>query len=129
MLLFSRNAAYYRSYLCLLYTSYPKAEKYALKNVNITLNAGERLAVVGLNGAGKSTFIKLLLRLYEMCIRDRSEAFTFCESLLLLYKPANLKCRNSAYADNTADYIERLCAFLTDKTDKEKRYHYHRLYE
>lgn len=44
---------------------YPKAESYALKNVNITLNAGERLAVVGLNGAGKSTFIKLLLRLYE----------------------------------------------------------------
>ena len=59
----------------------------------------------------------------------QSEAFTFCESLLLLYKPENLKCRNSAYADNTADDIERLCAFLTDNTDKEKRYHYHRLYE
>ncbi len=44
---------------------YPKAEKYALKNLNLTLKAGERLAVVGLNGAGKSTMIKLLLRLYE----------------------------------------------------------------
>ena len=44
---------------------YPKAEKYALKNLSLTLKAGERLAVVGLNGAGKSTFIKLLLRLYE----------------------------------------------------------------
>ena len=44
---------------------YPKAEKCALKNLNITLTAGKRLAVVGLNGAGKSTFIKLLLRLYE----------------------------------------------------------------
>lgn len=44
---------------------YPNAEKYALKNLNLTLKAGERLAVVGLNGAGKSTFIKLLLRLYE----------------------------------------------------------------
>lgn len=44
---------------------YPKAESYALKNMNLTLKAGERLAVVGLNGAGKSTFIKLLLRLYE----------------------------------------------------------------
>lgn len=44
---------------------YPKAEKYALKNLNLTVKAGERLAVVGLNGAGKSTFIKLLLRLYE----------------------------------------------------------------
>ncbi len=44
---------------------YPRAEKYALQGVNVTLKAGERLAVVGLNGAGKSTFIKLLLRLYE----------------------------------------------------------------
>ena len=44
---------------------YPKSEKYALKNLSLKLNAGERLAVVGLNGAGKSTFIKLLLRLYE----------------------------------------------------------------
>lgn len=44
---------------------YPKAKKYALRNLSLTLKAGERLAVVGLNGAGKSTFIKLLLRLYE----------------------------------------------------------------
>ena len=44
---------------------YPKAQKYALKNLNLKLHPGERLAVVGLNGAGKSTFIKLLLRLYE----------------------------------------------------------------
>lgn len=44
---------------------YPKAEKFALRELNLTLQAGERLAVVGLNGAGKSTMIKLLLRLYE----------------------------------------------------------------
>ena len=44
---------------------YPSAEKYALRNLSITIKAGEKLAVVGLNGAGKSTFIKLLLRLYE----------------------------------------------------------------
>lgn len=44
---------------------YPKADKYALKNLNLKIKAGERLAVVGLNGAGKTTFIKLLLRLYE----------------------------------------------------------------
>ncbi|MBR5420774.1 MAG: ABC transporter ATP-binding protein [Lachnospiraceae bacterium] len=44
---------------------YPGAESYALKSLNLTVKAGEKLAVVGLNGAGKSTFIKLLLRLYE----------------------------------------------------------------
>ncbi len=44
---------------------YPGAENFALKNLNLTVKAGEKLAVVGLNGAGKTTFIKLLLRLYE----------------------------------------------------------------
>lgn len=44
---------------------YPGQERYALKNVTLTLREGMKLAVVGLNGAGKTTFIKLLLRLYE----------------------------------------------------------------
>lgn len=48
-----------------VYFRYPKAENYALRNLNLTIHAGERLAVVGLNGAGKTTMIKLLLRLYE----------------------------------------------------------------
>lgn len=36
-----------------------------LKNINITLRPGEKLSVVGENGAGKTTFIKLLTRLYD----------------------------------------------------------------
>lgn len=45
--------------------AYPGSKTYALKNLNITLHPGKRLAVVGLNGAGKTTFINLLCRLYE----------------------------------------------------------------
>lgn len=45
---------------------YKGQDKYALKNLSLTLGAGQRLAVVGLNGAGKTTFIKLLLRLYDV---------------------------------------------------------------
>lgn len=45
---------------------YKGQDTYALKNLNLTLEAGQRLAVVGLNGAGKTTFIKLLLRLYDV---------------------------------------------------------------
>jgi len=45
---------------------YKGAEDYALKNLDLTFEAGKRLAVVGLNGAGKTTFIKLLLRLYDV---------------------------------------------------------------
>lgn len=44
---------------------YPGQEKYALRNVSMKFNAGQRLAVVGMNGSGKTTFIKLLCRLYD----------------------------------------------------------------
>lgn len=44
---------------------YPNAEDYALKNINIKINNGEKLAIVGRNGSGKTTFIKLLCRLYD----------------------------------------------------------------
>ena len=45
---------------------YPRASDYVLKGVNIKLNKGEKLSIVGLNGAGKTTFIKLLCRLYKV---------------------------------------------------------------
>lgn len=44
---------------------YPGHENYVLKNVNLTINDGTKLAVVGVNGAGKTTFIKLIMKLYE----------------------------------------------------------------
>ena len=44
---------------------YAGSKEYALKNINLKLKVGERLAVVGMNGSGKTTFIKLLCRLYD----------------------------------------------------------------
>ena len=44
---------------------YPGSETYALRNVNIKFRVGQKLAVVGENGSGKTTFIKLLCRLYD----------------------------------------------------------------
>lgn len=44
---------------------YPGAEVWALKDINLTLHAGERLSLVGENGSGKTTLIKLLCRLYD----------------------------------------------------------------
>ena len=44
---------------------YPGSETYALKNVNIIITPSEKLSIVGENGAGKTTFVKLLLRLYD----------------------------------------------------------------
>jgi ATP-binding cassette subfamily B protein len=45
---------------------YVGTDIWALKNVNLKINADEKIALVGYNGAGKSTFIKLLMRLYDV---------------------------------------------------------------
>ena len=44
---------------------YPGSEQYALKDFSIKIKAGEKLAIVGMNGSGKTTMIKLLCRLYD----------------------------------------------------------------
>ena len=45
---------------------YPRSEKLVLRDINLTIKSGEHLSIVGLNGAGKTTFIKLLCRLYDV---------------------------------------------------------------
>ncbi|MEF9958767.1 MAG: ABC transporter ATP-binding protein [Niameybacter sp.] len=44
---------------------YPKMEQYVLRNVSCKIANGEKISIVGANGAGKTTFIKLLCRFYE----------------------------------------------------------------
>ena len=44
---------------------YPLTDNYRIKNVNFTINKGEKIAFVGENGAGKTTFIKLLTWMLE----------------------------------------------------------------
>jgi ATP-binding cassette subfamily B protein len=45
--------------------SYPGSERIALQNLNLTIPAGQTVAIVGDNGAGKSTLVKLLCRFYD----------------------------------------------------------------
>ncbi len=99
---------------------YKGQDTYALKDLNLTLEAGHRLAVVGLNGAGKTTFIKLLLRLYDvtegqiLCngidIRefDRNEYFK-------LFAPAFQEVEVFAFP-----LSENVSMTTADKTDKDK---------
>ncbi|OGZ62523.1 MAG: hypothetical protein A3C58_01900 [Candidatus Staskawiczbacteria bacterium RIFCSPHIGHO2_02_FULL_34_10] len=44
--------------------SFNKTRK-VLKNINLVINPGEKVAIIGPSGAGKTTFVKLLLRLYS----------------------------------------------------------------
>ncbi|MDG5766642.1 ABC transporter ATP-binding protein [Balneolales bacterium ANBcel1] len=45
--------------------TYPGASEPSLKNINMTIKAGERVGIVGRTGAGKSTLLKLLPRIYD----------------------------------------------------------------
>lgn len=45
--------------------SYPGNERLVLNNLNLKIKGSEHLAIVGINGSGKSTFVKLITRLYK----------------------------------------------------------------
>ena len=49
-----------------VYFKYPHTNKYVLQGVSFTLNKGDKLSLVGINGSGKSTIIKVMLGLYEI---------------------------------------------------------------
>lgn len=44
---------------------YPGQNEYVLRHFNLIIHSGEKIAIIGENGAGKSTFVKLLMRLYD----------------------------------------------------------------
>ena len=46
--------------------SYPEAEYNALENVSFTINAGERIGIIGKTGSGKTTLVDLILRTYNV---------------------------------------------------------------
>ncbi|MBQ3545464.1 MAG: ABC transporter ATP-binding protein [Lachnospiraceae bacterium] len=57
---------------CNVFFRYPNAEQYVLKDCSFTIEPNEKIGLIGLNGAGKSTIIKLMFRFYdpeEGCIK------------------------------------------------------------
>lgn len=45
---------------------YKGQSNYALKNINVKISKGDKVALIGLNGSGKTTFVKLICRLYDV---------------------------------------------------------------
>ena len=49
-----------------VYFKYPLSDKYVLNGTSFELKSGDKLSIVGVNGAGKSTIVKLMLGLYQI---------------------------------------------------------------
>lgn len=49
-----------------VYFKYPKSKKYVFEDLSFKINSGEEVALVGHNGAGKTTIVKLISRIYEV---------------------------------------------------------------
>ncbi|MCR5119420.1 MAG: ABC transporter ATP-binding protein/permease [Lachnospiraceae bacterium] len=102
---------------------YPGSENYALKDLNLKLTFGKRLAVVGANGAGKTTFVKLLMKLYQpsegrilLNGRDIRDIDTSCYYSLFAPVFQDMEC----YAFTLAENISMKPEEETDKALAEK---------
>lgn len=99
---------------------YPGSDTYALKNINLKINSGAHLAVVGRNGSGKTTFIKLMCRLYdvtdgEIRINGKNIKTYSRESLIKLFSVVFQDF--SLFSLSVAENIT-----VTDKPDRERLY-------
>jgi ATP-binding cassette subfamily C protein len=56
----------YEIEFCNVSFHYPGSDTYVYRDLNLKIPYGQRLAIVGHNGAGKTTFVKLLCRLYDV---------------------------------------------------------------
>lgn len=104
---------------------YPGSENYSLKNINIRINNGEHLAAVGRNGSGKTTFIKLMCRLYdvtdgEICINGINIKDYTEESINRLYSVVfqDFKIFSTTVSENISVGKEYDKAKLFDALDK-----------
>lgn len=110
---------------------YPGAENDSLKNVNLTIHNGEHLAVVGRNGSGKTTFIKLMCRLYdvtegEILINGENIKEYTAESLMSLYSVVfqDFKIFSTTLAQNISagsDYNREKLFDALDKSNINER--------
>lgn len=76
--------------------AYLGQDKPTLRQISMAVHRGEKIAVVGHNGAGKSTFVKLLLRLYDV---TEGEVLYFGQNVKTLNLPQYRALFGTAFQD------------------------------
>jgi ATP-binding cassette subfamily B multidrug efflux pump len=98
---------------------YPHTGIHAIKDFNLTIAPGERVAVVGRTGSGKSTLAQLLLRMYDV-----TSGSIRINNILLQDMDMKAVRRTISYVPQDgflfSDTIENNIAFGADQLDKEK---------
>jgi ATP-binding cassette subfamily B protein len=97
---------------------YPNAEEYALKDINLTIEAGQNVAIVGRTGSGKSTLIQLIPRLF-----DPTEGAIYLDDINLTEYPLDKLRQMIGYVPQDtflfSDTIGENIAFGVDQADQE----------
>ena len=118
---------------------YPNTDIYVLKNMNMTINTKEKLCIIGENGCGKTTIIKLLMRMYwvnegEILLNgvsiydyDYDEYLSIFSPIFQEYGiyPVSLK-ENIILSDKMEDSVfHKICSLLSlDKLAAKHESHY-----
>lgn len=83
-----------------VYFKYPTSDNYILEGVSFTINKGDKVSLVGINGAGKSTIVKLMLGLYEI----ESGSIYINEHLIQEYDINDVRKKFSVLFQSYANY-------------------------
>lgn len=116
---------------------YPGHDNYVLKDLNITIKDGMNLAIVGINGAGKTSFVKLIMRLYEptkgRILLNGVDIKTYNrEEYYKIFSPVfqNIECfalpvyQNVSFKDEVQTDMERIDSILQKSGLDKKIYSY-----
>lgn len=79
-----------------VYFTYPHTEKLVLEDVSFKINKNEKISLVGLNGSGKTTIVKLLSRLYKV---DKGEILINGINIYEYDIDSYISCLSSVYQD------------------------------
>lgn len=99
---------------------YPRSETYVFENLSFKINAKEKIAIVGVNGAGKTTIVKLIVGFFkptsgEILINGRNISEFNIDDLYKLFAVVFQDFNVYAFS-----ILENVSLNFTDKTDREK---------